>query len=95
MFHNLFRECCSIYWYDIIWSVSHISRSGNDAVDTQARIQDRQMGRPDKIKALAPTGSITVTGEAELFKRGVNPAHYSIEPIRTQVGAPLWRASSV
>lgn len=36
--HFLIRDCCNVFSHGIRWSISHISRSGNDAVDTSVRM---------------------------------------------------------
>lgn len=32
-FHNVFREYFHVFGFDISWSISHISQSGNNAAD--------------------------------------------------------------
>lgn len=36
-FHLIFRECCLIFGIGINWSMSHISRSGNEIAEILAR----------------------------------------------------------
>lgn len=37
-FINVVQECCHVFGYNFNWSIKHIVRSGNDAVDILARL---------------------------------------------------------